>query len=137
MVRSIPLKSLGSVKSPRVPQFEQTMSVVDECGLTFLHVFPYSPRPGTPAARMPQVPRPEVKRRAARLREKGAGILARWLASHQDTEMEFYVECNAVCRTAQFTEAHVSGLEGADPGSAVRARVVGHDGRRLLAEASA
>ena len=106
-------------------------------GLTFLHVFPYSPRPGTPAARMPQVPRPEVKRRAARLREKGAGILARWLAWHQDTEMEFYVECNAVCRTAQFTEAHVSGLEGADPGSAVRARVVGHDGRRLLAEASA
>ena len=52
------------------------MRLVDDCGLTFLHVFPYSPRPGTPAARMPQVARGAVKERAARLREKGDAALA-------------------------------------------------------------
>ena len=56
--------------------FANTLSLVDECGLTFLHVFPFSPRNGTPAARMPQVPRPVVKERAARLRAAGEAALA-------------------------------------------------------------
>ena len=56
--------------------FAGSMRLVDDCGLTFLHVFPFSPRPGTPAARMPQVARGAVKERAARLREKGDAALA-------------------------------------------------------------
>ena len=51
--------------------FARSLDLVDECGLTQLHVFPFSPRPGTPAARMPQVDRAVVKERARRLREKG------------------------------------------------------------------
>ena len=52
--------------------FQRSLDLVDECGLTHLHVFPFSPRPGTPAARMPQLPRAIVKDRARRLRERGA-----------------------------------------------------------------
>ena len=56
--------------------FARSLDLVDECGLTHLHVFPFSPRPGTPAARMPQVAREVVKERARRLREKGEAALA-------------------------------------------------------------
>ena len=56
--------------------FADSLRLVDDCGLTFLHVFPFSPRPGTPAARMPQVARAAVKERAARLRQKGEAALA-------------------------------------------------------------
>ena len=59
--------------------FANSLSLVDDCGLTFLHVFPFSPRQGTPAARMPQVARTVVKERAARLREQGRGVA--WHAS--------------------------------------------------------
>ena len=59
--------------------FARSLDLVDECGLTHLHVFPFSPRPGTPAARMPQVAREVVKERARRLREKGAAALRRHL----------------------------------------------------------
>ena len=59
--------------------FARSLDLVDECGLTYLHVFPFSPRPGTPAARMPQVAREIVKERARRLREKGAAALRRHL----------------------------------------------------------
>src|SRR5439155_24222736 len=59
--------------------FSRSLDLVEECGITHLHVFPFSPRPGTPAARMPQVARQVIKERAARLREKGAVALARHL----------------------------------------------------------
>ncbi len=59
--------------------FQATLDLVDEAGLTFLHVFPYSPRPGTPAARMPQVPLELRKERAARLRDHGVVVLDRFL----------------------------------------------------------
>ena len=59
--------------------FARSLDIVDECGLTHLHVFPFSPRPGTPAARMPQVAREIVKERARRLREKGEAALRRHL----------------------------------------------------------
>ena len=55
--------------------FENSLRIVDECDLSFLHVFPYSPRPGTPASRMPQVPKSLVKLRAAMLRQKGDDVL--------------------------------------------------------------
>jgi threonylcarbamoyladenosine tRNA methylthiotransferase MtaB len=60
--------------------FDQSLNIVDEAGLTFLHVFPYSPRPGTPAARMPQLPKQVVKERAQRLRGKGETALESFLA---------------------------------------------------------
>jgi len=56
--------------------FENSLALVDDCGLTHLHVFPFSPRPGTPAARMPQLDAQTIKARAARLREKGQATLA-------------------------------------------------------------
>ena len=62
--------------------FENTLKSVDECGIDYLHVFPYSPRPGTPAAKMPQVARDVIKARAARLREKGVERLALRLDRH-------------------------------------------------------
>ena len=61
--------------------FENSLEIVEECGLTHLHVFPFSPREGTPAARMPQVRREMVKQRAARLRAVGERAYARHLAS--------------------------------------------------------
>lgn len=60
--------------------FDQSLAIVDEAGLTFLHVFPYSPRPGTPAARMPQLPKPLIKERAQQLRAKGETALEAFLA---------------------------------------------------------
>ena len=59
--------------------FARSLDLVGDCGLTYLHVFPYSPRPGTPAARMPQVPREIAKDRARRLREAGDAALRRYL----------------------------------------------------------
>jgi len=112
--------------------FDATLDIVDACGLTYLHVFPYSPRPGTPAARMPQVPRSEVKRRAARLRDKGDRVLGRYLAAQQGRTVEALMERADCGRTPQFAEISVSG--SAAPGDVVRARVVGHDGRRLEGE---
>lgn len=72
--------------------FAQTLSIVDEAGLTFLHVFPYSPRPGTPAARMPQLPKPVVKERAARLRAAGEAALERFLAREVGQRRRVLVE---------------------------------------------
>ena len=68
--RRLPDRDRGDVRESR-------RSIVEECGLTYLHVFPFSPRPGTPAARMPQLPRQLVRERAARLREAGEAALAR------------------------------------------------------------
>jgi threonylcarbamoyladenosine tRNA methylthiotransferase MtaB len=109
--------------------FENTMRLVDECALTFLHVFPFSPRKGTPAARMPQVARPEVKRRAARLRAKGETALAEFLAAQQGQEVDVLMERADIGRSPQFAELSVG--TPISVGQIVRARITGHDGRRL------
>jgi threonylcarbamoyladenosine tRNA methylthiotransferase MtaB len=109
--------------------FENTLRLVDECGLTFLHVFPFSARPGTPAARMPQVPRTDVKDRAARLRAKGDAVLTEFLAAQHGREVEVLMERPEIGRTPQFAELSLE--ERAPVGQIVRARVTGHDGRRL------
>jgi threonylcarbamoyladenosine tRNA methylthiotransferase MtaB len=109
--------------------FENTLRLVDECGLTFLHVFPFSPRKGTPAARMPQVSRAEVKARAARLRAKGEAVLAECLAAQQGREVDVLMERAEIGRTRQFVELSLG--ERASVGQIVHARVTGHDGRRL------
>jgi threonylcarbamoyladenosine tRNA methylthiotransferase MtaB len=112
--------------------FANSLSVVDDCNLTYLHVFPFSPREGTPAARMPQVERSVVKDRAARLREKGAATLASFLGRHAGLEVELLVEKGNVGRMRQFAEMHVPATVPA--GVLVRARVSGHDGKRLSGE---
>jgi threonylcarbamoyladenosine tRNA methylthiotransferase MtaB len=116
--------------------FEDTERLVDDCGLAFLHVFPFSPRPGTPAARMPQVRRETVKARAARLRAKGRSALGDFLARQAGREVEVLIERDRIGRTPQFAEAAVTGLMQR-AGAVANARVTGHDGQRLLAEAVA
>jgi len=110
--------------------FDNSLAIIAECGLTHLHVFPFSPRQGTPAARMPQLARTLVKERAARLRAAGEAAYERHLSSLTGTDQAILIERDGIGRTEDFTLAAI-GL-GA-PGEIVAARVVGHDGARLTA----
>src|SRR5215467_10979961 len=82
--------------------FARSLALVDDCGLAHRHVFPFSPRPGTAAARKPQVARSGVKERARRLREKGAAALAHRLAREVGTRHQVLVESGAVGRTGHY-----------------------------------
>jgi len=110
--------------------FENSLRIIDECGLTHLHVFPFSMRPGTPAARMPQLDRALVKERAARLRDKGARAYSAHLAAEHGALRHILVEREGQGRTEHFTLAEFSG--GA-PGEILAARVTGRTTRSLLA----
>ncbi|RUU25889.1 tRNA (N(6)-L-threonylcarbamoyladenosine(37)-C(2))-methylthiotransferase MtaB [Mesorhizobium sp. M6A.T.Ce.TU.016.01.1.1] len=110
--------------------FEKSLEIVEECGLTHLHVFPFSPREGTPAARMPQLRREVVKQRAARLRAAGGAAYVSHLAALAGTRQSILVERDGLGRTEGFTLAAVSA--GA-PGEIVDADIAGHDGIRLIA----
>ena len=112
-------------------QFARSLDHVAACGLTHLHVFPYSPRPGTPAARMPQVAGEIVRERAARLREAGAGALRRHLDGEVGAVRRILAERGGTGRTEGFTPVRI----GADvPAGEIRdVAVAGHDGRALLA----
>ena len=114
--------------------FENTLRLVEEADLSFLHVFPYSARPGTPAARMPPVKGPVIKERAARLRGAGETALARHLARQVGLTLRGLVERPGVARAEDFTEIVFTG-EAAE-GGVTSLRVSGHDGKRLLAEVS-
>ena len=111
--------------------FARSLELVDDCGLTHLHVFPFSPRRGTPAARMPQVARDIVKERARRLREKGAAALRRHLDGEIGARRRMLAESTALGRTEQFTQIRLKTF--AEPGTIVDVTVGGHDGRQLLA----
>ncbi len=115
--------------------FMNTLSIVGECGLTNLHVFPFSPRKGTPAARMPLLPRAIVKDRAARLRARGEETHRTHLAALAGTEQAILVERPGIGRTEGFTLAKVDG--DAAPGTIVTRRVTGHDGAMLTTATSA
>ncbi|MDE1568074.1 tRNA (N(6)-L-threonylcarbamoyladenosine(37)-C(2))-methylthiotransferase MtaB [Aquabacter sp. P-9] len=112
-------------------QFRNTLTCVDGLGLSFLHVFPFSPRPGTPAARMPQIARPLVKERARRLREKGEAALLRHLAAQVGRSRAVLVEADGGGRTPHFTPVRVA--RAARPGAILDLRISGHDGARLIA----
>jgi len=112
--------------------FDNTLRLVEEAELAFLHVFPFSPRPGTPAARMPPVKRDVVKVRAARLRAAGEAGLARHLGRQAGRTLSALVERPGVARADDFTEIAFTGE--APVGELMAMRVTGHDGRRLLAE---
>ncbi len=116
--------------------FENTLALVDDCGLSFLHVFPYSGRDGTPAARMPQVPAAVRKARAERLRAKGAAALAAHLVAQVGRTVRVLVETNADGRSLGHAEDYARvEIEGvATAGDVVAARVVSAQAGRLLAE---
>jgi threonylcarbamoyladenosine tRNA methylthiotransferase MtaB len=117
--------------------FEASLGIVDDCGLTYLHVFPFSARRGTPAARMPQVPGPVVKERAARLRDKGSGVLSTYLASQRGRVVEVLVEKDGNGRTPQFAEVMMRGERAHRAGAIVRTNVVDCVPHRLIGEACA
>jgi threonylcarbamoyladenosine tRNA methylthiotransferase MtaB len=110
--------------------FENTLAMVDACGLTYLHVFPFSPRPGTPAARMPQTPGDVVRERARRLRERGAARLAAHLAARVGRPIEVLTERGGMARAADFTPMRLR-TEPA-PGRLLVLAASGHDGQKLL-----
>jgi threonylcarbamoyladenosine tRNA methylthiotransferase MtaB len=108
--------------------FDDTVSLVEEAGLAFLHVFPFSPRPGTPAARMPQHPAELIHARARRLRAAGEAALARHLDRQTGRRVVALVERPGRARAEDFTEVAFDGE--AAPGSLLTGKVTGHDGRR-------
>jgi threonylcarbamoyladenosine tRNA methylthiotransferase MtaB len=112
--------------------FENTLAFVETAGLAYLHVFPYSPRPGTPAARMPQVARDVVKERAARLRAVGDAALIRHLERQVGRHTEALVERTGRARAPDFTE--IAFTAEASVGRLVEVNITGHDGRRALGE---
>jgi threonylcarbamoyladenosine tRNA methylthiotransferase MtaB len=111
--------------------FSNSLALVEECGLTHLHVFPFSARPGTPAARMPQLERAVVKDRAARLRERGAHALRQHLDGEVGATRRVLVETDAQARTEYFTQ--VSLAAAAAPGAIVDVKIAAHDGKHLIA----
>jgi threonylcarbamoyladenosine tRNA methylthiotransferase MtaB len=111
--------------------FARSLDLVDDCGLTHLHVFPFSPRAGTPAARMPQLRREVVKERARRLRAKGETALRHHLDREIGARRSVLVEQEMIGRTEHFTPVRLAAP--AAPGRLLDLAIVGHDGARLIA----
>jgi threonylcarbamoyladenosine tRNA methylthiotransferase MtaB len=133
--------------------FENTLAFIDEAGLDYLHVFPFSARPGTPAARMPQVPGTIARERASRLREKGAAVLARSLSSRVGTTAAVLVERDGFGHSEHYAPVRITPAAGertalcvpspqwrggqeeaAAPGDIVRVRVTGATAETLIGE---
>ncbi|QOZ74315.1 tRNA (N(6)-L-threonylcarbamoyladenosine(37)-C(2))-methylthiotransferase MtaB [Bradyrhizobium sp. CCBAU 53351] len=108
--------------------FLRSLDLVEACGLTFLHVFPYSPRPGTPAARMPQVAGGAIKERARRLRAAGEAALRRRLQAEIGTTREVLIESEGQGRTEHYLPVAIAGERA---GSVVPLVIAGSDGERL------
>ena len=113
--------------------FSRSLDLIEECGLTYLHVFPYSPRPGTPAARMPQVARQIVKDRARRLRRHGEAALRCHLDAEIGSMRCVLAESHNGGRSEHFTLVRFD--HAVEPGIIVETRMIGHDGSRLIAAA--
>jgi threonylcarbamoyladenosine tRNA methylthiotransferase MtaB len=113
--------------------FARSLELVAECGLTWLHVFPFSPRQGTPAARMPQVEGAVVRERAAQLRALGAERVAAHLAEMQGRKVRLLMERPDLGRTEGFARTRLAG--GQAPGAIVQARISGQEDGVLLADA--
>ncbi|AMS28492.1 MAG: tRNA (N(6)-L-threonylcarbamoyladenosine(37)-C(2))-methylthiotransferase MtaB [Hyphomonadaceae bacterium] len=111
--------------------FADSLALVDEVGLAFLHVFPFSPRPETPAARMPQLDKATIKARAALLRDKGQQALATYLDSQIGTTQTVLIERDGKGRLNSFAEIQVPGGQA---GALIQARVTGRADGYLLGE---
>jgi threonylcarbamoyladenosine tRNA methylthiotransferase MtaB len=112
--------------------FRQSLDIVEECGIAFLHVFPYSVRPGTPAARMPAVAPELVRERAARLRAAGAVRLARELGSRVGQSDDVLIEKPGIGRAAFYAPVVLDG----EPGTVRRVRFVGVEDGKLIGAAA-
>ncbi len=112
--------------------FENSISIVDECGLDFLHVFPFSPRPGTPASNMPQLDRALVKERAARLRKVGEYAYQSHLEGASTGSHSVLIERGGIGRTPQFSTVMTGDLP---QGKIVEMEISGHNGKHLIGEA--
>ena len=108
--------------------FANAARLAEDCSIAHLHVFPYSPRPGTPAARMPQLDRALVKDRAGRLRETGKRLHEAHLTSMIGREETILVENNGLAHTENFTLVDAAGLR---PRDLVPVTITGHNGRHL------
>lgn len=112
--------------------FENSLSIVEECGLDFLHVFPFSPRPQTPAANMPQLDRSVIKERAARLRKVGETAFQHHLERSAHGTQPVLIERGGLGRTPQFTTVMTGDLP---QGEIVEMKISGHNGKHLIGEA--
>ena len=110
--------------------FQKSLALIEDCGLTWLHVFPYSERSGTPAAKMPPIDKTIRKARAASLRDAGAGAARNYLESRIGQIEEVLIEKSNFGRTAHFAPIHVTG--DIMPGKIVMARVTGMDKSKTL-----
>ena len=111
--------------------FENSVSLIEACQLSFVHVFPFSPRQGTPAAKMPQLDKALIKARAARLREAGDRALTRHLESHIGKMRRVLVEAGGLGRLADFTP--VADLPETLPhGEFAELEITGHRDGRLM-----
>ena len=115
--------------------FQSSVSLVDDCGLTFLHVFPFSPREGTPAARMKQLHGGVIARRAAELREKGVAALKAHLSGAKGACIQVLMENERQGRAPDFTPVRLASMH--ETGALVEARIDGDDGSALIATAAA
>jgi threonylcarbamoyladenosine tRNA methylthiotransferase MtaB len=114
--------------------FQNTCALVEDAGLTFLHVFPYSIRPGTPAAKMPQVDKAVIKARATRLRDVGKAALARQLQAFVGSTADVLVEQEREGRGAHYAPVRLN--RAGVPGELLSARIVGADSTHLHGEVS-
>jgi threonylcarbamoyladenosine tRNA methylthiotransferase MtaB len=113
--------------------FANTLRLADECGISFMHIFPFSARPKTPAARMPQLDRSLVRERAARLRGKASERLTSHLQDQQNKVFDVLMERSTLGRTPGFTEIEIAGGR-ASQGAIVKARATGLANSRLIGE---
>ena len=111
--------------------FTNSLNAVAECDLTWLHVFPYSPRPGTPAAKMPQVPGEVRKERAARLRAAGEAAVSRFLNGQVGRSAPVLIEQNGVGRTEHYAEVRLD-TAGVEVGAVVMATLTDYRDCHLI-----
>ena len=115
--------------------FENTLSLIEHCQIAFVHAFPFSPRPGTPAARMPQLDKRVIKERAARLRLAGQSALERHLTTHLGQSTEALIERGQAARLADFTPVRLAKAAGGEAGRLIPVQIMAHDGKTLEAVA--
>ncbi|MDD9329886.1 MAG: MiaB/RimO family radical SAM methylthiotransferase, partial [Bartonella sp.] len=110
--------------------FQNSLTLIHECGLTHLHVFPFSPREGTPAARMPQISREIIKIRAEKLRKEGEKAYQKHLIYLKNSQQTILVERDGIGRTEDYTLTQIKDVKA---GTIVKALIVDHDGNKLIA----
>jgi len=115
--------------------FANTLNIIEEAGLAWLHVFPYSPREGTPAARMPQLPRALIRERAARLRDAGEAAARDFIDSQVTKMQDILIEKADAGRSAHYAPVRLSSSV-AQPGDVLVARAARRDGQFLVVEAA-